>query len=358
MCDLLNKNTKKHIDYECETCQFITGNKTHYERHCLTAKHQKSLKSLKIPAKNTKYNCETCDYFTDNKKDYNKHCLTAKHLKNAIPLQQQEDTDDDHDDDDDDEDEMKDMFVNMFEKIMEQNQVIHEKFQELADKQENTHEKLIYIAEKQEELVDKQEELADKQDEKFQELVDKQENTHEKMIEIASHPTTINNNNHFNLTIFLNQTCKDAIDIDDFFDSLEITDDQFYRFGEIGFKRALAEFLASNIKQLPYLERPIHCSDAKRKIHHIKMGNSWTHDKEKYKLPITKGFKDFQWRELSKIQKHNPTYHDSDSICIKKQTALSEWWSGGSEDILFVDKIFNAFEKMANQMVISKKSIL
>jgi len=178
------------------------------------------------------------------------------------------------------------------------------------------------------------------------------------LIEIASHPTTTtinNNNNHFNLTIFLNETCKDALVIDDFFDSLEISDDEFYRFGEIGFKRALAEFLTNNIKQLSYIERPIHCSDAKRKIHHIKLDTGWTHDKEKYKFPITKGIKNFQWRELSKIQKHNPTYDDSDSICIKKQNALSEWWTGGSEDISFVDKIFNAFEKMANEMTIPKQ---
>ena len=350
MCDLANKNTKKHIDYECETCHFITGNKSHYERHCLTAKHKKLQKLQKVATKNTKYTCETCDYFTDNKTNYDKHCLTAKHLKNAIPLQQQEEEDDHDDDDDDDEDEMKDMFMNMFEKmIMEQNQFIHEKFQELAYKQEDTHEKLIDIAEKQENTH-----------EKLLDIADKQENTHEKLLDIASHPTTTNttiNNNHFNLTFFLNETCKDAIVIDDFFDSLEITDDQFYRFGEIGFKRALAELLATNIKQLSYIERPIHCSDAKRKTHHVKTEHGWTNDKEKYKFPITKGFKDFQWRELSKIQKHNPTYDDSDSICIKKQTALSEGWSGGSEDILFVDKIFNAFEKMANEMVITKKYI-
>jgi len=321
MCDLANKNTKKHIHYECIQCQFITANKTHYERHCLTAKHIKMQKLQKVATKNTKYNCETCDYFTDNKTNYDKHLLTAKHLKNISelvipPLQQEQE-------DDDDDDAMKDMFFNMFEKMMtEQTQFIHEKFQELADKQECTNEKLI---------------------------------------EIASQPTTTttinNNNNNFNLNFFLNETCKDALVIDDFFDSLEITDDEFYRFGEIGFKRALAEFLTNNIKQLSYIERPIHCSDAKRKIHHIKTENGWTHDKEKYKFPITKGIKNFQWRELSKIQKHNPTYDDSDSICIKKQNALCQWWTGGSEDISFVDKIFDAFEKMANEMIIPKQVI-
>jgi len=344
MCDLVNKNTKKHIDYECEKCQFITGNKTHYERHCLTAKHQKTQITQKNATQNTKYTCETCHFFSGNKTDYERHLLTTKHLKNAIPLQQQEE------EDDDDEDEMKEMFMNMFEKMMmEQNQFIHEKFQELVEKQE--------------ELVEKQEELIEKQEgthEKLLDIAEKQENTHEKLIEIASHPTTTtinNNNNHFNLTIFLNETCKDALVIDDFFDSLEISDDEFYRFGEIGFKRALAEFLTNNIKQLSYIERPIHCSDAKRKIHHIKLDTGWTHDKEKYKFPITKGIKNFQWRELSKIQKHNPTYDDSDSICIKKQNALCQWWTGGNEDISFVDKIFDAFEKMANEMIIPKQVI-
>jgi hypothetical protein len=131
MCDLVNKNTKKHIDYECEKCQFITGNKTHYERHCLTAKHQKTQITQKNATQNTKYTCETCHFFSGNKTDYERHLLTTKHLKNAIPLQQQEE------EDDDDEDEMKEMFMNMFEKMMmEQNQFIHEKFQELVEKQE------------------------------------------------------------------------------------------------------------------------------------------------------------------------------------------------------------------------------
>jgi hypothetical protein len=345
---------KKCIQYECKSCQFITANKSNYDTHCLTAKHIKGLKRTKKDQKNAKYSCETCEYNTDHKTKYERHLLTAKHLKNTIPLQQQEEEEEEQDDDD--EDEMKDMFMNMFEKmIMEQNQFIHEKFQELAYKQEE-------LAEKQEGTNEKIQEFVENTHEKLLDIAEKQENTHEKLIDIANHPTTTtinnnNNHNHFNLTFFLNETCKDAIVIDDFFDSLEITDDQFYRFGEIGFKRALAELLATNIKQLSYIERPIHCSDAKRKTHHVKTEHGWTNDKEKYKFPITKGFKDFQWRELSKIQKHNPTYDDSDSICIKKQTALSEWWSGGSEDILFVDKIFNAFEKMANEMVITKKYI-
>jgi len=319
MGEVLNFVPENPFTFICESCQYKTRNKKDYKKHCLTAKHIKT----QITQKNAKYSCEHCQFFSDNKTDYNRHLSTAKHLKNmpelvVPPLQQEQKNY--HDDDDDDA--MKEMFSNIFEKMMtEQTQFIQEKFQELAEKQESTNEKLI---------------------------------------EIASHPTTTtinNNNNNFNLNFFLNETCKDALVIDDFFDSLEITDDEFYRFGEIGFKRALAEFLTNNIKQLSYIERPIHCSDAKRKIHHIKTENGWTHDKEKYKFPITKGIKNFQWRELSKIQKHNPTYDDSDSICIKKQNALCQWWTGGSEDISFVDKIFDAFEKMANEMIIPKQVI-
>jgi hypothetical protein len=109
------------------------------------------------------------------------------------------------------------------------------------------------------------------------------------MIEVAksSHinNNTINNtttsNSHnktFNLNFFLNETCKDAMNMKDFIKSLEMSFSELEKMGEIGFAEGMSRLFVDRLNKLDITKRPIHCSDIKREIIHIKDDNKWERD--------------------------------------------------------------------------------
>ena len=99
--------------------------------------------------------------------------------------------------------------------------------------------------------------------------------------------TTNNNNNNtmnhsnnktFNLNFFLNETCKDAMNMKDFIQSLEMSLPELEKMGEVGFAEGMSRLFVDRLNQLDITKRPIHCSDVKREIIHIKDDNKWERD--------------------------------------------------------------------------------
>ena len=107
-----------------------------------------------------------------------------------------------------------------------------------------------------------------------------------KMMELAQNQnTTINNNKtinntQFNLNVFLQQTCKDAINMSDFIDSLEINTKSLERTGTHGYVHGISKIFMDGIRKLKVQERPIHCSDLKREVLYIKDNDKWEKDEE------------------------------------------------------------------------------
>jgi hypothetical protein len=93
---------------------------------------------------------------------------------------------------------------------------------------------------------------------------------------------TINNSNSnnktFNLQFFLNETCKDAMNMKDFIQSLEMSFTELEKMGEIGFAEGMSRLFIDRLNKLDITQRPIHCSDVKREIIHIKDDNKWERD--------------------------------------------------------------------------------
>jgi hypothetical protein len=90
-----------------------------------------------------------------------------------------------------------------------------------------------------------------------------------------------NNNSHnktFNLQVFLNETCKDAMNIMDFVDSLQIQLSDLENVGRNGFVAGISDIILKNLKALDITQRPIHCSDQKREIVYVKDDNVWHND--------------------------------------------------------------------------------
>jgi len=99
--------------------------------------------------------------------------------------------------------------------------------------------------------------------------------------------TTNNTNSHnkaFNLNFFLNETCKDAMNIMDFVDSIKLQLSDLERVGELGYVEGISKIIVKNLKELDVTQRPVHCTDQKRETMYIKDENKWEKDEERLKL--------------------------------------------------------------------------
>jgi hypothetical protein len=93
-----------------------------------------------------------------------------------------------------------------------------------------------------------------------------------------------NINNSFNLQIFLNEKCNEALNIMDFVDSLKIKFQDLENVGKMGYVEGISKIFIKGIKDLDLTKRPIHCSDLKREIIYVKDDNIWEKDKENEKM--------------------------------------------------------------------------
>jgi len=96
--------------------------------------------------------------------------------------------------------------------------------------------------------------------------------------------TNTNSHNKFNLNVFLNEQCKDAMSLKDFVKNLEISMEEFIETGEIGFVDGLSQVLIQRINDMDIHDRPFHCTDLKRETVYIKDAEKWEKDANKEKL--------------------------------------------------------------------------
>jgi hypothetical protein len=98
----------------------------------------------------------------------------------------------------------------------------------------------------------------------------------EKTITNINNTNSINSHNKsFNLNFFLNETCKDAMNIMDFVDSIQLQLSDLEKVGEIGYVDGISNIITSNLKALDVEKRPVHCTDPKRETLYIKDDNKW-----------------------------------------------------------------------------------
>jgi hypothetical protein len=100
----------------------------------------------------------------------------------------------------------------------------------------------------------------------------------------TTNTTTNSHNKAFNLNFFLNETCKDAMNIMDFVDSIKLQLCDLERVGEFGFVDGISNIIIKNLKELDVTERPIHCTDKKREVLYVKDEDKWEKDEEKNKM--------------------------------------------------------------------------
>jgi hypothetical protein len=142
-----------------------------------------------------------------------------------------------------------------------------------------------------------------------------------KLIELSSEKSITNNNtnnttnNAFNLNFFLNETCKDAMNLSDFVSSIKLNLEDLENTGKRGYIEGISDIIVKNLSNLEQCFRPVHCSDVKREVIYIKENNKW--EKETKEKPIlTRAIKMVANENIKQIKywrDKNPDCTDSNS---------------------------------------------
>jgi hypothetical protein len=245
----MKKSKKVSENFRCEVCDVVTCRKGDFKKHLSTRKHKMATlgDTLATPNVSILYDCTIC------RKAYRDRRGLWSHNKRNHPE---------------------------IENILLKDNVCGILHQTTAGTV--SEELFMGVLKQNGELIAKHGELLSKQDE----LIAKHAVLEDKLIELTKersvtvHNGNNNNNNSFNLNFYLNTTCKDAINYNDFIKSITIGQEEFQKVVENGYVDGHTMIIKNLLEKLEQHERPIQCSDLKRGTVHIKNGNEWFKDKD------------------------------------------------------------------------------
>jgi hypothetical protein len=141
----------------------------------------------------------------------------------------------------------------------------------------------------------------------------------------------INSHNSFNLSFFLNEQCKNAININQFVDSLNPTLQDVERTGKVGFVEGITGIILNGLRELDVYTRPIHCTDLKRDVLYVKDNDKW--EKEEDDKPLfrkaVKRTANKNFKQIRAWEQQHPDYTDTDTRASDEHVALCQKLMGG-----------------------------
>jgi hypothetical protein len=158
-----------------------------------------------------------------------------------------------------------------------------------------------------------------------------------------------NNNKTFNLQFFLNETCKNAMNIMDFVETIKLQLSDLEKIGEIGYVQGISNIITTNLKALDVTQRPVHCTDKKRETMYIKDENKWEKEDDN-KSKIRKAIKKVANKNiklLPQFREKHPDYDDAESTISDKYSKMVVEAMGGTgnNDLEKEDKIIHNISK-------------
>ena len=302
---MLTKITQNIPKYFCEYCNIKTNNKKDYEKHIMTAKHSKLTNVNKMLTENPQKD-SICDFMCQNcNKEYKSRVGLWKHKK----------------------------ICNI--------DIISE-----TDKDENIDKDQLILM-----LVKQNSELI-KETSEFRNMM-------MEVIKNGTHNTTHTNshNKTFNLQFFLNETCKDAMNIMDFVDSVKLQLSDLENVGKIGYVEGISSIIVKNLNSLDETKRPVHCTDAKREVMYVKDEDKWEKENEN-KQKMRKVIKHIAHKNSKLLNDFKNKHPD----CVKSESRHSDKYDKlvieamggkGDNDLEKEDKII---KNIAKQVTIDSKA--
>jgi hypothetical protein len=237
----------------CKSCDYSSSKESEYKRHIMTRKHQNNDKNVKKNAcvcgkafmhrQGLHVHRKKCtQYISKDVSNYDFESETKDGNKNQNHILGNEHSISSDDDDDICSDGKITITKEMFIKLLKDNEEMMKMIKSLSENQ----------------------------------LITPQQVTNNNNNNITNN--NITNNNHFNLNIFLNEKCKDALNMSEFIDSLKITLDDLLFSKTNGITRGVTDIMIKRLKELDIYKRPIHCTDIKRDVMYIKDEDKWHKD--------------------------------------------------------------------------------
>ena len=265
-----DKKTSKNITFfECEKCNFKCSKKGDWNRHLMTAKHTKvTVGDAQVTNFTSHHICEFCNakYFSRNGLWRHKQKCSNEHIIN--------------------------------ENINNDNAINENDYNDINIKDKDA--LVIHLLKQNSELQNK--------------IVDM--NSQVNITNNNSNNTTNNiDNKTFNLQFFLNETCKDAMNITDFVSNIKLELTDLEHTGRRGYIEGVTNIIVKNLNNLEQHMRPLHCSDFKREILYIKDNNEWTKETETKPI-LTKTIKTIaneNIKQINKWKEQNPGCTSADS---------------------------------------------
>ena len=257
------KLPKKTHDFFCEKCKFITANKKDYNRHLLTSKHQNETNETdfetKNPQKTQQHSCEKCSV------NFKSRSTLWRHKQKCT-----------------------------------------------GENDTNTQPKDLY---KEKDLISFI----------IQQFVQLQKQTPDNVVVNNIGNTNMNNSNNktFNLQVFLNETCKDAMNIKEFADSVQLELNDLENVGKRGYIEGISNIIIKNLNALEMEKRPIHCTDNKREVIYIKDEDKWEKEEET-KPKLRKLIKEITHKNICMFKKFREKYPDCDTYDSKKSDLFNK----------------------------------
>ena len=326
----------ENIQFYCKSCEYKTSNKYNYNRHILSAKHKMDTKNINNIEQT--FICKKCNYVTSNKCNYDKHLLTSKHKNDTKNMKSMNNG--------------VELYMCKCGNKYKYSQGLckHRKQCTFVENKENNNVNITIenVNKESNENIERQppndkkdlsniitevvkqntillnnefKTILAEQNKDFKNiLIEQNKEFQNKMLEISKNQTVTNiqnnvQNNHFNLNVFLNEQCKDAINMEDFLDSIQLTVLDLEETGKLGFVSGISRIFIENIKKMGIHERPLHCTDLKRETVYIKENNKWEkEDTNKSKLNnVVKRIVKKNICQLPNWQKENPGYLKSNT---------------------------------------------
>ena len=306
-------DTKNFTDftekYKCNSCDVICSRESEWCRHLLTRKHKKQLHGSFLETQNftdiPHHICSNCGkgYITKGGLwKHNKKCKSPEE-KNIIEMLLKENTE----------------FKNIVLEVMKSNSDLQKQNGEI-----------------QKQLVD---------------VCRTSSNTH-----IGSHNISNSNNKTFNLQFFLNEQCKDAMNITDFANSFDLQLADLESVGELGYVDGITKLILDKLNGMDIYKRPMHCSDAKREIIYVKDADVWSRE-ARDNPRLRQAIKNVSFRNMKLVYNWSNTYPESnnnESRLNDKYMKLVLESTGGKGPI--VESENKIIRRIAKEIIIEKNA--
>jgi hypothetical protein len=309
------KLQKSCINYYCKDCHYNTSRKSSYNKHLLSLKHNKcengtqmELESCKKLQKacNNNYICKNCNKEYINKSGLWKHKMKCKINTSTTPFES-----------------------------------INQQFDN------NNKDDIIQLLLKQN-----------------NDLIKEQADIKQIILEIVKTGTSnnvVNSNNvnshnkTFNLQVFLNETCKDAMNISDFVESVKLQVSDLENVGKVGYIEGISNIIIKNLNALEVEKRPVHCTDQKREVMYVKEDNVWEKEDEANKK-LRKAIRMIAHKNIcmfKEFREKYPDYDDYDSKRNSQYNTIVYEAMGGKGDNDY-EKDTKIIKKIAKNVTIDK----